>query len=45
MALDGDRFLHANAFRMAVSVEGIDAAIERIAVQGDGPPTAFRRVL
>ncbi len=45
MALDGDRLIHANAFRMAVTVEAIDAAIARIAAQGDGPPTAFRRVL
>lgn len=44
MALDGDRLIHANAFRMAVTVEAIDAAIARIAAQGDGPPTAFRRV-
>jgi hypothetical protein len=43
MALDGDSLVHANAFRMAVTAEGTDAAIERITAQGDGAPTAFRR--
>jgi cell wall-associated NlpC family hydrolase len=45
MALDSDRIIHANAFRMAVSIERTDAAIARIAAQGDGPPTGLRRVL
>ncbi len=44
MVLDGIVLIHANAFRMAVTVEGIDDAIERIAAQGGGSPTAFRRV-
>jgi hypothetical protein len=43
MALDVDRLIHANAFRMAVTVEGADAALTRIAANGDGTPTAFRR--
>ncbi len=45
MALDGDRIIHANAFRMAVTIEGTDTALARIVAQGDGPPTGFRRVL
>ncbi len=45
MALDGRDLIHANAFRMAVTTEGIDEAIARISRQGDGPPTAFRRVI
>ena len=45
MALDPARLIHANAFRMAVAIEGIPEAIARIEGQGDGPPTAFRRVV
>lgn len=45
MALDETRMIHANAYRMAVTVEGIAEAIARIGAQGDGPPTALRRVL
>lgn len=45
MALDAESLIHANAFRMAVTVEGIAEAISRIAAQGDGEPTAMRRVL
>lgn len=45
MALDETRMIHANAYRMAVTVEGITDAIARIDAQGDGPPTALRRVL
>ena len=45
MALDAERLIHANAFHMAVTIEGIPEAIARIAGQGDGPPTAFRRVV
>lgn len=45
MALDGTRMIHANAFRMAVTVEDITEAIARIEAQGDGPPTGLRRVL
>lgn len=44
LALDESRMIHANAFRMAVTVEGIAEAIARIAAQGDGAPTALRRV-
>ena len=44
MALDPTRLIHANAFRMAVAIEGIAEAIARIEGQGDGPPTALRRV-
>lgn len=44
MALDDIRMIHANAFRMAVTVEGIAEAIARIEAQGDGAPTALRRV-
>lgn len=44
MALDQDRMIHANAFRMAVTVEGIAGAIARIGAQGDGPPLTLRRV-
>ncbi|MGL4279805.1 MAG: C40 family peptidase [Albidovulum sp.] len=45
LALDESRMIHANAFRMAVTVEGIAEAIARIAAQGDGEPTGLRRVL
>lgn len=45
MALDGRDLIHANAFRMAVTVEDIDAAIARIAAQGEGSPLGFRRVI
>lgn len=44
MALDETRMIHANAFRMAVTVEGIADAIARIDAQGDGAITALRRV-
>ena len=43
MALDSDRLIHANAHAMAVTVEDTDAAIRRIAEQGDGPVTVRRR--
>ncbi|MEP2642518.1 NlpC/P60 family protein [Roseobacter sp.] len=36
--------LHANAGDMAVAQEPIDAAIARIAAQGDGPVTAHKRL-
>lgn len=45
LALDESRMIHANAFRMAVTIEGISEAIARIAAQGDGEPTALRRVI
>lgn len=45
LALDESRMIHANGFRMAVTIEGIADAIARIAAQGDGEPTALRRVI
>ena len=36
--------LHANAFHMAVAVEPLGDAVERIAAQGGGPVVAHRRV-
>ena len=44
MGLDGQRIIHANAHHMAVAVEPLDAAIERIKAAGSGEPTAFRRL-
>ncbi len=41
---DEARLIHANAGSMAVSYEGIEAAIERIASQGDGPVIARKRL-
>lgn len=38
------RLIHANAHHMAVACEDLDAAIARIAEQGDGPVTARRRL-
>ena len=35
---------HANAFHMAAVWENLNAAIERIAEQGDGSPTQYRRL-
>ena len=43
MVVDERRLIHANAHHMAVAYEGIDAAIDRIAAQGDGPVIARRR--
>ncbi len=42
--VDHDRILHANAHDMCVAYEAIDAAIERIERQGDGPVTGRRRI-
>lgn len=39
-----NRLLHANAHHMAVAFEEMDAAIARIAAQGDGPVTLRRRL-
>ena len=39
-----DRILHANAHAMAVTYEELDAALARIAAQGDGPVIARRRL-
>ncbi|MDV4143307.1 NlpC/P60 family protein [Shimia sp. FJ5] len=44
LVLTPKTLIHANAHAMAVAVEGIDAAIARIASQGDGPVTAHRRL-
>ena len=41
---DPKTLLHANAHHMAVAYEPIDAAINRIADQGDGPVTARKRL-
>ncbi|GFE49224.1 hypothetical protein So717_09770 [Roseobacter cerasinus] len=43
--LTADTLLHANAGHMAVARESIDAAISRIAAQGDGPVTAHKRLM
>lgn len=43
IGLDAERILHANAFHMAVAIESLDAALERIKAAGSGEPTAFRR--
>ncbi|MFV2051480.1 C40 family peptidase [Aliiroseovarius sp. YM-037] len=43
MVVDDTRLIHANAHAMAVSYEGIDAAIARIEKQGEGPVTSRRR--
>ncbi len=44
MVFDHERLIHANAHHMAVAFERIDAAITRIADQGDGEITARRRL-
>ncbi|CUH80004.1 Gamma-D-glutamyl-L-lysine endopeptidase [Tritonibacter multivorans] len=41
---DPDTLLHANVHAMAVALEPLDAAITRIAEQGDGPVTAHKRL-
>ena len=38
-----NRLLHANAHHMAVAIEDLDAAIQRIDAAGSGQPTALRR--
>ena len=43
MMLDADRLLHANAHHMTVTVEPLDAAVERIR-KGLGPVTGIRRI-
>jgi cell wall-associated NlpC family hydrolase len=45
IGLDASRILHANAHHMAVAVEPLDAAVERIKAAGSGEPTAFRKFL
>jgi cell wall-associated NlpC family hydrolase len=44
MGLDAERIIHANAHHMAVAVEPLEAAVERIKAAGSGEPTAFRRI-
>ena len=44
LGLDETRIVHANAHHMAVAVEPLDEAIERIKAAGSGEPTAFRRL-
>lgn len=44
LMLDADRLIHANAHHMAVAIELLDGAIERIKAAGGGPPTALRRL-
>jgi len=41
---DAERLIHANAGYMAVAYEGTQAAIERIASQGDGPVLMRKRL-
>jgi cell wall-associated NlpC family hydrolase len=41
---DPDSIIHANVYHMAVAIEPLDAAIKRIAAQGDGPVTAHKRL-
>lgn len=43
MAADATTMIHANAFRMAVTLEGIAEAIARIDAAGDGPMLGIRR--
>lgn len=40
MAVDAERIIHANAGHMAVAYEGLEEAITRIEVQGDGKVTS-----
>jgi cell wall-associated NlpC family hydrolase len=41
---DTNALLHANGHHMAVVVEPLDAAIQRIEAAGSGPPTGYRRL-
>ncbi|ATG34269.1 Cell wall-associated hydrolase (invasion-associated protein) [Phaeobacter piscinae] len=42
---DPETMIHANAYHMAVALEPVAAAVERIMSQGDGPVTGHRRVI
>ena len=42
LMLDAERLIHANAHHMAVAIEPLDGAVERIKAAGGGPPTALR---
>jgi cell wall-associated NlpC family hydrolase len=44
MMLDGERLLHANAHHMAVAIEPLAEATQRIAGAGGGEPTGHRRI-
>jgi cell wall-associated NlpC family hydrolase len=44
MMVDPVRLLHANAHHMAVAVEPLAEAVERISRSGSGEPTAYRRL-
>jgi cell wall-associated NlpC family hydrolase len=44
LGLDAGRIIHANAHHMAVAIEPLDAAVERIKAAGSGEPAAFRRI-
>lgn len=44
MAADAERIVHATAYRMAVTYERLEEAIDRIDAQGEGPVTTRRRV-
>jgi cell wall-associated NlpC family hydrolase len=43
MMLDGEKIIHANAHHMAVAVEPLDEAVERVIAAGSGGPTGYRR--
>jgi hypothetical protein len=45
MLLDARRIIHANAHHMAVAIEDLSEAVERIRSSGGGEPLAFRRPL
>lgn len=45
MMLDGERLAHASSLDMAVTIEALEAAIERKRALGGGEPTGFRRVV
>ena len=44
IGFDAERIIHANAHHMAVAIEPLDGAIERIKAAGSGAPAAFRRL-
>jgi hypothetical protein len=44
IGLDETRIVHANGFHMAVAIEPLETALDRIDAAGAGRPTAFRRL-
>jgi len=44
IGLDAQRIVHANGHHMMVAIEPLDEAIARIAAEGHGEPTSFRRI-